>query len=53
MGLACSSPLAYRAHLANWLLGATQSALSDIEGERRESDDWLAAITQEVNGGGA
>jgi hypothetical protein len=41
-------PLAYRAHLANWLLGATQSALIDIEGERLDREDWLAALTQEI-----
>ncbi|MGO9975781.1 MAG: DUF6245 family protein, partial [Solirubrobacteraceae bacterium] len=41
-------PLAYRAHLANWLLGAVQSALIDLEGERLERDDWLAALAQEV-----
>jgi hypothetical protein len=41
-------PLAYRAHLANWLLGATQSALIDIEGERLQRDDWLAALAHEV-----
>ncbi len=41
-------PLAYRAHLANWLLGVTQSALIDIEGERLQRDDWLAALAHEV-----
>ena len=40
--------LAYRAHLANWLLGAVQSALIDLEGERLDRDDWLAALAQEI-----
>jgi hypothetical protein len=41
--------LAYRAHLANWLLGAVQATLIEIEGGCLERDHWVAAVGQELH----